>query len=84
MELALAVAADTTWPVRVRRTALLLVSVLCRGSQQSAKHFLQLGVCAGHCQPACLPDCLCVCRRIPLFAWPSVCLLSYDVWDACV
>ena len=54
MELALAVAADTTWPVRVRRTALLLVSVLCRGSPQSAKHFLQLGVRAGHCQPACL------------------------------
>ncbi len=54
MELALAVAADTTWPVRVRRTALLLVSVLCRGSPQSAKHFLLLGVRADHCQPACL------------------------------
>ncbi len=84
MELALAVAADTTWPVRVRRTALLLVSVLCRGSPQSAKHFVLLGVRAGHCQPACLPDCLCVCRCVPLFAWPSVCLLSCDVSDACV
>ena len=62
MELALAVAADTTWPVRVRRTALLLVSVLCRGSPQSAKHFLQLGVRAGHCQP--------VYMTVPLLAWP--------------
>ncbi|DBA76401.1 TPA: hypothetical protein ACH3X1_010107 [Trebouxia sp. C0004] len=49
MELALAVAADTTWPVRVRRTALLLVSVLSRGSPQSAKHFLLLGGTATLC-----------------------------------
>ncbi len=55
MELALAVAADTTWPVRVRRTALLLVSVLSRGSPQSAKHFLLLGVRADNCHPANLP-----------------------------
>ncbi|DBA76402.1 TPA: hypothetical protein ACH3X1_010107 [Trebouxia sp. C0004] len=68
MELALAVAADTTWPVRVRRTALLLVSVLSRGSPQSAKHFLLLGVCAGHSQFACLPDCLYGCRCVPLCA----------------
>ena len=77
MELALAVAADTTWPVRVRRTALLLVSVLCRGSPQSAKHFLLLGVCAVHCQPACLLDCLDVCPCVSLFAYPSVCLRSH-------
>ncbi len=44
MELALAVAADTTWPARIRRSALLLVSVLCRGSSDSAHHFLQLEV----------------------------------------
>ena len=44
MELALAVAADTTWPAGVRRSALLLVSVLCRGSSEAAQHFLQLEV----------------------------------------
>ena len=44
MELALAVAADTTWSERVRRIALLLVSVLCRGSSEAAHHFLQLEV----------------------------------------
>ena len=44
MELALAVAADTTWPARVRRSALLLVSVLCRGSSEAARQLLQLEV----------------------------------------
>lgn len=44
MELALAVAADSTWPLRVRRSALLLVSVLCRGSPDAARQFLQLEV----------------------------------------
>lgn len=65
MELALAVAADTTWPYRVRRSALLLVSVLCRGSSESARHFLLLEVCAGCYQAVCLyvcPSCLSVCR----------------------
>ena len=46
MELALAVAADSTWPVHVRRSALLLVSVLCRGSSEAAHHFRQLEVSA--------------------------------------
>lgn len=44
MELALAVAVDSSWPVHVRRTALLLVSVLCRGSAEAAQHFRQLEV----------------------------------------
>lgn len=44
MELALAVAADSTWPGRVRRSALLLISVLCRGSTEAAQQFLQLEV----------------------------------------
>ena len=44
MELALAVTADSTWPVHVRRSALLLVSVLCRGSSEAAYHFQQLEV----------------------------------------
>ena len=44
MELTLAVAADSTWPVHVRRSALLLVSVFCRGSPEAAQHFQQLEV----------------------------------------
>lgn len=44
MELALSVAADSTWPVHIRRSALLLVSVLCRGSSEAADHFRQLEV----------------------------------------
>lgn len=44
MELALSVAANSTWPVHVRRTALLLVSVLCRGSAEAADQFQQLEV----------------------------------------
>lgn len=46
MELALAVAADSTWTVHIRRSALLLVSVLCRGSSEAAHHFRQLEVSA--------------------------------------
>ena len=91
MELALAVAADTTWPVRVRRTALLLVSVLCRGSPQSAKHFLLLGVCGGHCPlPACLTVFMFVRVSLCLCTHLSVCVAIYlfvetvDSWDACV
>ena len=45
MELALAVAADSTWPERVRRSALLLISVACRNSLHAAQQFLQLEVC---------------------------------------
>lgn len=73
MELALAVAADTTWPYRVRRSALLLVSVLCRGSPESARHFLLLEVGAGRYQAdrsVCV-SVLCVC--LPSVCW-SVCL----------
>ena len=44
MELALAVAADSTWPERVRRSALLLISVTCRNSTHAAQQFLQLEV----------------------------------------
>ena len=60
MELALAVAVDSSWPVHVRRTALLLVSVLCRGSAEAVQHFRQLEVsflcpavlCPGNCLQA--------------------------------
>lgn len=42
--LALGVAAEPAWPERVRRTALLLSAVLCRGSTDAARHFMDLQV----------------------------------------
>lgn len=44
IRLALAIAGEGAWPERVRRTALLLTAVLCRGSADAAQHFLQLEV----------------------------------------
>ena len=44
IRLALAIAGEAAWPERVRRTALLLSAVLCRGSPDAAQHFLQLEV----------------------------------------
>ena len=35
---------DSTWPEKVRRSALLLISVACRDSSHAAQHLLQLEV----------------------------------------
>ncbi|KAL3153358.1 hypothetical protein ABBQ38_011699 [Trebouxia sp. C0009 RCD-2024] len=73
MELALAVAADSTWPGRVRRSALLLISVLCRGSTEAAQQFLQLeGV-----------GCLCLeLEKLKLVGHEAASLYDFAVLDA--
>ena len=44
IRLSLAIVGEPAWPERVRRTALLLTAVLCRGSPDAAQHFLQVEV----------------------------------------